>query len=63
MAREAVGRAKNEAEIAQAKLYASDYSVIRAMETFLLMQGVTIPGREESEDWRQIIRDYRAMIV
>ena len=61
-AREAVGRAKNDAEIAQAKLDASDYSAIKAMEAFLASQGIEIPGREEAEDLRQIIRDYRAMV-
>lgn len=61
-AREAVGRAKSDAEIAQAKLDASDYSAIKAMEAFLASQGIEIPGREEAEDLRQIIRDYRAMV-
>lgn len=62
LAREAVGRAKSEAEIAQAKLDASDYAVIKAAEAFLASQGIEIPGREGSEDLRQIIRDYRAMV-
>ena len=61
-AREAVGRAKSDAEIAQAKLDASDYEVIKAMESFLASQGIEIPGREEAEDLRQTIRDYRAMV-
>ena len=61
-AREAVGRAKSNAEIAQAKLDASDYEVIKAMEAFLASQGIEIPGREGAEDLRQIIRDYRAMV-
>ena len=61
-AREAVCRAKSDAEIAQAKLDASDYSAIKAMEAFLASQGIEIPGREEAEDLRQIIRDYRAMV-
>ena len=61
-AREAVGRAKSDAEIAQAKLDASDYSVIKAMEAFLVQHGVEIAGRENAEDFRQIIRDYRAMV-
>lgn len=61
-AREAVGRAKSNAEIAQAKLDASDYAVIKAVEAFLRSQGVEIHGREDSEDLRQIIRDYRAMV-
>lgn len=62
LAREAVGRAKSEAEIAQAKLDASDYAVIKAVEAFLASQGIEIPGREGAEDLRQIIRDYRAMV-
>jgi hypothetical protein len=61
LAREAVGRAKSEAEIAQAKLDASDYAVIKAAEAFLASQGIEIPGRKRAEDLRQIIRDYRAM--
>jgi len=61
-AREAVGRAKSNAEIAQAKLDASDYAVIKAVEAFLASQGIEIPGREGAEDLRQIIRDYRAMV-
>lgn len=59
---EAVGRAKSNAEIAQAKLDASDYEVIKAMEAFLASQGIEIPGREGAEDLRQTIRDYRAMV-
>jgi hypothetical protein len=62
LAREAVGRAKSEAEIAQAKLDASDYAVIKAAEAFLASQGIEIPGRKRAEDLRQIIRDYRAMV-
>jgi len=61
-AREAVGRAKSNAEIAHAKLDASDYAVIKAMEAFLASQGIEIPGREGAEDLRQTIRDYRAMV-
>lgn len=61
-AREAVGRAKSDAEIAQAKLDASDYSATKAMEAFLASQGIEIPGREGAEDLRQTIRDYRAMV-
>lgn len=61
-AREAVGRAKSNAEIAQAKLDASDYAVTKAMEAFLASQGIEIPGREGAEDLRQTIRDYRAMV-
>jgi hypothetical protein len=62
VARELVGRAKSEAEVAQAKLDSTDYEVIKAMEVFLVSQGIAIPGREHAEDWRQIIRDYRSMV-
>ena len=55
-AREAVGRAKSDAEIAQAKLDSSDYAVIKAMEAFLVQHGVEIAGRENAEDFRQIGR-------
>jgi len=62
LAREALAKLKADAEIAQAKLDAGDYKVIKAMEAFLASKGIEIPGREGAEDLRQIIRDYRATL-
>jgi hypothetical protein len=62
LAREALAKSKADAEIAQAKLDAGDYKVIKAMEAFLASKGIEIPGREGAEDLRQIIRDYRATL-
>lgn len=62
LAWEAVGKAAKDADVARAKLVATDYEVIKAMEEFLASQGITIPGRDEAEDWRQMIRDYRSLV-
>ena len=61
-AREAVGRAKSEAEIAQAYLYSTDYMVVKCAELGLSMEAEYPDAFARREDSRRIIREYRRMV-
>jgi hypothetical protein len=62
LAREAVGRAKSEAEIAQAYLDSTDYMVVKCAELGLSMLDRYPDEFERREDSRRIIREYRRMV-
>ena len=63
LAREAVGRAKSEAEIAQAYLYSTDYMVVKCAELGLSMEAEYPDEFARREDSRRIIREYRRMVL
>ena len=62
-AREAVGRAKSDAEIAQAYLYSTDYMVVKCAELGLSMEAEYPDAFARREDSRRIIREYRRMVL
>jgi hypothetical protein len=63
LAREAVGRAKSEAEIAQAYLDSTDYMVVKCAELGLSMEAEYPDEFARREDSRRIIREYRRMVL
>ena len=62
MAREALGRAKADAEIAQAYLNSTDYMVVKCTELGLSMEDEYPDEYVKREDSRRIIREYRRMV-